>query len=605
MVRRDELLGSLHEAQARSGRNWLSPADLRDEASRRGLSIASLKGVASYYSMFSLAPRGRHVVSLCASPVCRLASVDALASAGTTRPAGAALLDAAAKATGAPVGGTDPGGNFTLGTCQCLGRCASAPVMMVDDRVYANLDPLRIASIIAEIRAGGAPDASGPDATIRAMDIGPAAGRRIALRFPPASDSASAREYGRAGGWAGLRAALAMAPDAVVEELSKAKVRGRGGAGFPTGLKERAAAGSACSDSESCERFVVCNADEGEPGTFKDRIIMERTPQLLIEGLVISAYAIGASRGFIYIRGEYSEAIARVRAAIESARAAGFLGRGIAGTDFSFDLDVRLGAGSYLCGEELTLLESLEGKRGYPRIKPPFPAESGLWGRPTLVNNVETLAALPWVAEHGADAYLALGTPSSPGTKVFCVSGDVARPGYGEWEMGVPLGEIIAAAGGAVEASGKPAARPLAVLLGGAAGTFVPGDALDLRMDYDALRAAGATLGSGAVIVLGPGRSVPDTLSAIMDFFMHESCGKCVPCRIGTARLAAAARSFVDASRSPEIDAPAERHDASLRGMLDAMVIDAEKIAKASLCPLGQSPILPLRSAARNLASLF
>lgn len=614
MVRRDELLGSLHEAQARSGRNWLSPGDLREAASRQGLSAASLKGVASYYSMFSLVPRGRHVVRLCASPVCRLSgALD--------------LLDVVSQTTGTSVGGTDPGGEFTLETCQCLGRCAGAPAMMIDDRVYTNLNPARIATIIAAERAGTAPGATAPGTTasigptksqesataepkkaaltasIRARDLGPVAGRRIALRYPAATDPADALEYARAGGWAGLRAALAKAPDEVVEELARAKVRGRGGAGFPTGLKERAAAGSACSEQESCERFVVCNADEGEPGTFKDRIIMERTPQLLIEGMLVSAYAVGARRGFVYIRGEYTEAIASVRAAIASARAAGYLGERILDTEFSFDLEVRLGAGSYLCGEELTLIESLEGKRGYPRIKPPFPAEAGLWGKPTLVNNVETLAALPWVVEHGADAYLALGTASSPGTKLFCISGDVARPGYGEWEMGVSLGELLAAAGGALDADGHPAETPLAVLLGGAAGTFVPGDALHLAMDYDSLKAAGATLGSGAIIVLGPGRSVPETLSAIMDFFKHESCGKCVPCRVGTARLAKAARAFADAAKTATGTPPAET--AGLPAMLEAMVTDAEKIAKASLCPLGQSPILPLRSAARNLTRLY
>jgi NADH-quinone oxidoreductase subunit F len=594
MVRHDELLGSLHEAQSRSGHNWLSPGGLREEASRRGLSTASLKGVASYYSMFSLQPRGRHVVRLCVSPVCRLfGSLD--------------LLDAVSQATGAPIGGTDPSGEFTLETCQCLGRCAGAPAMMVDDRVYTNLDPERISKIIAALRTGAtpevgtAPEAAARGTSIRARDLGPAAGHRIALRYPTADYPADALEYARAGGWAGLRAALTKAPDEVVEELARAKVRGRGGAGFPTGLKERAAAGSACSDEERCERFVVCNADEGEPGTFKDRIIMERTPQLLIEGMLVSAYAIGARRGYVYIRGEYTEAIASVRAAIASARAAGYLGERILGTRFSFDLDVRPGAGSYLCGEELTLIESLEGKRGYPRIKPPFPAEAGLWGKPTLVNNVETLAALPWVTEHGADAYLALGTASSPGTKLFCLSGDVAKPGYGEWEMGVSLGELLAAAGGALDASGRPAGTPLAVLLGGAAGTFVPGDALHLAMDYDSLKGAGATLGSGAVIVLGPGRSVPETLSAIMDFFRHESCGKCVPCRVGTARLARAARAFADAAKDAA-DAPATK--AELQAMLEAMVLDAEKIAKASLCPLGQSPILPLRSAARNLTRL-
>lgn len=613
MNRRDTIIQDMHGIQDKSGRNWLPPAELKNLASCYRLSTAATRGIAGYYSMLSMTPRGRHLIRLCESPVCRMSgAMDLLHSAST--------------ASGAPVGGTDPGGVFTLETTQCLGRCADGPAMLVDNTVYGRLTSGRIASILQSIRdedMAGKP-ASPPELAIHAAHIGPGsspftgapytvspetatadpgtrgeAGQepeptRVALRFPRLAKPSDAGEYARAGGWEGLRKALAMAPDAVVEELTKAKVRGRGGAGFPTGIKERAAAGSACTSEDGCERFVVCNADEGEPGTFKDRIIMERCPQLLIEGMVISAYAVGASAGFVYIRGEYHQAIQRVRDAITSARKAGYLGTGILGSDFSFDLEIRLGAGSYLCGEELTLIESLEGKRGYPRIKPPFPAESGLWGKPTLVNNVETLAALPWVVEFGADAYLGLGTASSPGTKIFCISGDVARPGYGEWEMGVSLGELLQAAGGAVDMEGKPCDKPLAVLLGGAAGTFVSGSRLDLAMDYDSLKAAGATLGSGAVIVLGPGRSVSDCLWAIMDFFKHESCGKCIPCRVGTARLAAAARKLA-------ADAQAGLPGGQIKKRLEAMAADAELIAKASLCPLGQSPILPLRSAVRNL----
>jgi NADH-quinone oxidoreductase subunit F len=602
MNRRDTIIQDMHEIQESTDHNWLPPRELKKLAKGYRLSTAATRGIAGYYSMLSMKPRGRHVIRLCESPVCRMAgALDLLASAS--------------EASGAPMGGTDPDGVFTLETTQCLGRCADGPAMMVDNTVYGRLTPDRIASILQSIRdedKTGKP-ASPPELAIHAAHIGPgqnpapnpdagpplvpggkAEPTRVALRFPRLENPSDAKEYAKAGGWQGLKAALAMAPDAVVDELTKAKVRGRGGAGFPTGIKERAAAGSACPAEEGCERYVVCNADEGEPGTFKDRIIMERCPQLLIEGMVISAYAVGAGLGFVYIRGEYYQAIERVREAIQSARTAGYLGTGILGSDFSFDLEIRLGAGSYLCGEELTLIESLEGKRGYPRIKPPFPAESGLWGKPTLVNNVETLAALPWVVEFGSDAYLGLGTASSPGTKIFCISGDVARPGYGEWEMGVSLGELLQAAGGAIDADGKACSKPLAVLLGGAAGTFVSGTRLDLAMDYDSLKAAGATLGSGAVIVLGPGRSVSACLSAIMDFFKHESCGKCIPCRVGTARLAAAARKLAE-------DAQAGLAADQIKKRVEAMAADAELIAKASLCPLGQSPILPLRSAVRNL----
>ncbi|MFH2115071.1 MAG: NAD(P)H-dependent oxidoreductase subunit E, partial [Spirochaetota bacterium] len=414
MNRRDTIIRDMHEIQANSGRNWLPPVELKNLAARYRLSTAATRGIAGYYSMLSMESRGIHVIRLCESPVCRMSgAMD--------------LLAAASEASGAPVGGTDPEGIFTLETTQCLGRCADGPAMMVDNQVYGRLTPGRINEILQSVRdedEAGSP-ASPPELAIHAAHIGPGqspapapdsgpgsttGSTRVALRFPRLTDPSDAGEYAIAGGWEGLKKALAMAPDAVVDELTKAKVRGRGGAGFPTGIKERAAAGSACLSEEGCERFVVCNADEGEPGTFKDRIIMELCPQLLIEGMVISAYAVGARVGYVYIRGEYHQAIQRVRDAIGSARKAGYLGTGILGSAFSFDLEIRLGAGSYLCGEELTLIESLEGKRGYPRIKPPFPAESGLWGKPTLVNNVETLAALPWVVEFGADTYLGLGT---------------------------------------------------------------------------------------------------------------------------------------------------------------------------------------------------
>src|SRR5208337_1935640 len=274
------------------------------------------------------------------------------------------------------------------------------------------------------------------------------------------------------------------------------------------------------------------------------RIIMEEEPFLLLEGMAIAGRAVGASTGFIYVRGEYDLSLSRLRKAIRKAEARGFLGQNIAGSDFSFRIEIRPGAGSYLCGEELTLLESLEGRRGYPRIKPPFPAESGLWNMPTLVNNVETLANMPFIISEGADAYLALGTRSSPGTKIFCISGDVERPGAVEVEMGIPLRSLIDNFAGGVKNGGAP----LAVLLGGAAGTFVSSSQLDVPMDYDALKEAGATLGSGAVIVMGPQRSLFTMLSSIMDFFRHEACGKCIPCRVGTVRLAERAAQLASLS---------------------------------------------------------
>ena len=330
-------------------------------------------------------------------------------------------------------------------------------------------------------------------------------------------------------------------------------------------------------------RTIVCNADEGEPGTFKDRIIMEKDPHLLIEGMLIAAYAVGAQNGYIYIRGEYHLSIDRIRSALNQARAGGFLGNNILGSGFSMDIAVKLGAGSYLCGEELTLLESLEGKRGHPRIKPPFPAEVGLFGMPTLVNNVETLAHLPAIIINGASWYNHIGTPKNSGTKIFTISGDVRSPGYVEFEMGVTLRELIFGWAGGIEGGRKFKAA----LLGGAAGTFVPESLLDVNMDFDALKAAGATLGSGAVIVIAHDRPILALLDAILRFFEHESCGKCVPCRVGTAQLVGLIEKL-------------EKGEGQRSAHIDALVRQSRMMADTSLCPLGQSPVLPIETAVRH-----
>jgi NADH:ubiquinone oxidoreductase subunit F (NADH-binding)/NADH:ubiquinone oxidoreductase subunit E len=564
---RDRLISVLHEIQDRSEKNYIPPGKLPEIGRRFGLTHAELRGVATYYSLLSLQPRGRHVIRLCVSPICRMGrSFD--------------LLHHLEGALGISVGQTTSDGLITLEETQCLGRCAEAPVMMVDGIIHERLTVKRVTTILGALRGGRAAQAR-PGRRRKASR----GERRIALRYLDRVPPLDLDRYVAAGGYSALEKALARDPASLVEELARAILRGRGGAGFPAGIKGRAAS----SAEAECERYVVCNADEGEPGTFKDRIIMEREPHLLVEGMLIAGYAIGAPRGYIYVRGEYGLSIERLRKAVQDAARRGYLGAGIRGSGFSFEIEIRPGAGSYLCGEELTLLESLEGKRGYPRIKPPFPAESGLWKMPTLVNNVETLANMPFIVSEGADAYLALGTPSSPGTKIFCISGDVKKPGYVEVEMGIPLRSLIEDFAGGV----RGGAKPLAVLLGGAAGTFVSADMLDLPMDYDALKKAGATLGSGAVIVLGRDRSIARMLSAIMDFFRHESCGKCIPCRVGTSRLAEKAATL--AAMTPEGRVSALRE----------MLAEAELMEKTSLCPLGQSPVLPLRSALAHLADVL
>ena len=410
---------------------------------------------------------------------------------------------------------------------------------------------------------------------------------RIALKNVGRIDPADLDQYEAVGGIATLRRSLQAEPEKLIEELTRANLRGRGGAGYSAGLKERYASESAGSGSGL--RYIVCNADEGEPGTFKDRVIMENDPHLLIEGIIIAAYAIGAGRGFIYIRGEYYQSIERVKTALQSYYERGYLGVNILGSSFSLELSVKLGAGSYLCGEELTLLESLEGKRGYPRIKPPFPAEHGLWGAPTLVNNVETFAHIPYIIEKGAPHYLTIGTKGSPGTKIFTLSGDINRPGYCETEMGITLRELIEHFGQGM----KDGKNFKAALLGGAAGTFVDETVLDTPMTYDSLKKKGAVLGSGAVMVLAEGRSVYDMTVSILEFFRHESCGKCVPCRVGTQLLTdmIAEAGLTKASTRQEI--------------LGRMVDEARFMAATSLCPLGQSPIMSLESLARYFSKDF
>ena len=408
--------------------------------------------------------------------------------------------------------------------------------------------------------------------------------KRVVLKNLGKTDPESIDDYIEAGGYKALSKALDMDGPSIINELIESGLRGRGGAGFSTGLKKRFTS-EACLSCDN--RYVVCNADEGEPGTFKDRVIMENDPHMYLEGMVIAAWSVKATRGFIYIRGEYLLSIRRTQKAIDDMRKRGYLGDDILGSGFSFDIEIKKGAGSYLCGEELTLLESLEGKRGYPRIKPPFPAEKGLWGLPTLVNNVETLACLPPIINNGAQWYKAMGTEKSPGTKVFTISGPVRRPGYYEVEMGTTLRSLIFDFAGGME-EGK---RFKAAILGGAAGTFVDGSMLDTGMGYDILREKGATLGSGAIIVMDESMSIWEMLNSILRFFAHESCGKCVPCRVGSKQLLLLMQEI-------------KRPDNGKEMLAGRLIEQAEIMEKTSLCPLGQSHIMPVRTAVRYFPGL-
>lgn len=395
---------------------------------------------------------------------------------------------------------------------------------------------------------------------------------KIALKRLGKINPKSLEDFLNNDGFSSLKKLFNISPDEILDNIEKSGLRGRGGAGFPTGLKQRFTSSSclACS-----KRFVVCNADEGEPGTFKDRIIMENDPFLLIEGIIIASYAIRATNAYIYIRGEYKNSIENLKNAIKQCYDKGYLGKNILNSGYNLEMELFIGAGSYLCGEELTLIESLEGKRGYPRIKPPFPAEKGLWGYPTLVNNVETFSHLPFIITNGWEEYSKIGTAESKGTKLFCVSGNVNNTGVYELPMGITLKELIFNHAGGM----KFGYKFKGALLGGAAGTFADESILDVPLAYETLKKEGLTLGSGAVIVIDDKTNLKEMLLSILSFFMHESCGKCVPCRIGTKIL---------------LDEISKKDTMQIN--INFMVEESEYMAKTSLCPLGQSPVLPLKS---------
>ena len=393
-------------------------------------------------------------------------------------------------------------------------------------------------------------------------------------------DAASLDDYRAHGGYAGLARAIELGPAAVIEEVTASNLVGRGGAAFPTGRKWAAVAAQATDP-----KYVVCNADESEPGTFKDRVLLEGDPYAVIEAMTIAGFAIGAHRGYLYLRGEYPEAEARLTGALAGARAGGLLGPDILGSGFAFEIELRRGAGAYICGEETALFESIEGKRGEPRNKPPFPVEVGLFGKPTVVNNVETLVNVPLILQLGGVAYAAIGAGGiSTGPKLFCLSGNVARPGTYEVDFGATLRDLIDLAGGV------PGGRAIkAILLGGAAGVFVGPDALDTPLTFEATRAIGATLGSGVIMVFDETADLVDTLRRIAQFFRDESCGQCVPCRVGSVRQEELLARLAAGSRVR----PRDEELALLKEIGQVM-------RDASICGLGQTASSAIESALRQ-----
>jgi NADH-quinone oxidoreductase subunit F len=549
---RDLLLPALHAVQDRVG--WISEGALFEICRRLDIPPAEAFGVASFYHLFSLKSRAPEVLYVCDDIACRTRGAESLCEALT-------------KALG-PAGQPRADQSRTWLRSPCLGQCERAPAVLariagakpVDDTVAPVADANEL---LGEIRdrhdvRRSVPQAGSP-------------GLRLLARIG-VCDAGSLDDYRRHGGYAGLTRAIEMGPEAVIREVVASKLVGRGGAAFPTGRKWGAVARAAIRP-----HYLVCNADESEPGTFKDRILMEEDPFAVLEGMTIGAFATGCERGFIYVRGEYPLAARRLGRAIEVARAAGLLGSNILGRGFAFDIEIRRGAGAYICGEETALFNSIEGRRGEPRSKPPFPVEVGLFGKPTVVNNVETLVNVPHIMLLAGAAFANVGTAGSTGTKLLCVSGQVARPGLYEVPFGTTLRQVIEMAG---------ASSIGAVLLGGAAGTFVGPSELNVRLTFEDLKATGATLGSGVVMVFHQTADLGDILRRIAAFFRDESCGQCVPCRVGTVRQ----EELLDRLASGRPLGSTEQDLALFHEISQAM-------RDASICGLGQTASSAIESA--------
>jgi NADH-quinone oxidoreductase subunit F len=562
--RRHLLLPVLHAVQERIG--WISPGALDHLCARLTIPPAEAYGVASFYALFRTTQSPSAVVHVCDDLACRVNGAEQVCQE----------MERRFGAEGA--GAQSNGAGVAWLRSPCLGQCDRGSAAMIQQ---AGADPARTGLAPfdpAQVRPALAPaEPAEPPAPLVPQLAGDRSALRL-LRRVGQIDPASLDSYRAAGGYEMLRRAVAAGPQAVIRELKDAKLLGRGGAAFPISIKWEAVA-----TNPVRPHYVVCNADESEPGTFKDRVLMEADPYALLEALTIMGYACGAEQGYIYIRGEYPLAEARLRHAVEHARARGFLGADVMGEGFAFDIDVRRGAGAYIAGEETALINSIEGKRAEPRNKPPFPAQVGLFGKPTAINNVETLLCVLEVLRIGGPGFARIGTEGSTGPRLFCLSGCVERPGLYEYEFGVTLRQVIDAAGGV---RGGRALR--AVLLGGAAGSFVGPDALDTPLTFEGVRAAGATLGSGVVLVLDDSVDMTDLLRRIARFFRDESCGQCVPCRLGTVRqeelLGRLLRGVPIGSAEREL----------------ALLDDIATVARdASICGLGQTAVGAAQSAVR------
>ena len=553
---RTMLLPALHKAQSIYG--WL-PREVQEAVSSSlRVPLADVHGVIEFYTMFYNEPTARRVIRVCEDPACYLAGCEEIIAAlesklglhhGETSPlTGSGTTLSLSKGQGSDR-------DITYEHVPCLGMCEQAPVALNGTRPAGELTPADADDFLA----GTYPE---PKARVYGDPLWTLG--RLGVVNPD-----SLADYKAHGGYQGLRKALTMTPEVLIGLIDSSGILGRGGAMFPLGRKlffTRVAPG------KPSQKHTITNADESEPGTFKDRCLMEEDPFAVVESTTLAGYAVGAENGWIFVRGEYPRSFARLSEAIDQARANGYLGKDILGTSgFNFDIELRMGAGAYICGEETALFEAIEGKRGFPRIKPPFPTTHGLFMQPTAINNVETLIAALVAINLGTDEWRKLGTEESPGTKLFCLSGHVEKPGIYEIPFGKTIRELIELAGGV--SRGKAIQ---AVMMGGAAGVFIGPEKLDMRLTYEDSREQNIPLGSGVVMVFDETTDLRKVMYQLSRFFAHESCGKCFPCQLGTQRQ----MEILDRVANNGVSQPSDKQT-----LLDV----GFTMTETSLCGLGQT----------------
>ncbi|MBI5053934.1 MAG: NAD(P)H-dependent oxidoreductase subunit E [Chloroflexi bacterium] len=557
---RAALLPALHAAQNIYGH--LPEPVAAEVAATLKVPLADVHGVIEFYSMFYREPVGKTVARICADPACAMRGADS-------------IIKAACRKAKVMEGDTSADGSITIERSTCLGLCNEGVAVNVTQHVGFSSRTISFTRMTNESlddifngHGREADDYVGGDL-------------RLVTRLCGRRHAATLIDYEANGGMQAVKLLIGKKVEGakLIEEVKRSGLVGMGGAAFPTGVKWEG-----CAREAASPKYFVINADESEPGTFKDRILMEGDPNRIIEGAILGAYAIGASKIYFYIRGEYPTAITCVKNAIEECKKAGYIGKDILGSGFDLEIEVRSGAGAYICGEETALFESIEGKRGFPRIKPPYPTTHGLFGKPTVINNVETLAKIPFILSQGAAEFRKNGTEKSPGSKLFCVSGDVKQAGLYEVPFGITLRELLTMAGG-VDGNLK------SILFGGAAGTFATEKDLDVKLTFEDLRAAKLTLGSGVVMVFNDSRDMKDVVLRLSRFFAHESCGKCYPCQLGTQRQYEIMQRYVEGK--------------PLKADVDRLHDIGWTMTDASLCGLGQTAGSAVLSAMKVFPEMF